>query len=345
MDAERDLNRLRPRRRAFFSIMRRGRARPAPPEEPPRAEPRRPRPTLGLVLGGGAARGLAHIGVLNTLADAGIVPDVIAGTSIGAVVGGCHACGKLEAIETWARRLNRRRLLGLMDVSLAGGLVSGERLARLLVREIGDLDIESLPCTFAAIATELGTGNEVWLTRGGLVPAMRASYALPGVFPPVRIAGRWLVDGALVDPVPVSAARALGARLVIAVNLNTETLGGRGGVVPAFGTDGTEGGEKVRRRQQRASTFRQDRLTRRRLLETQSGVPGLPTVMVEAYSVMQDRISRSRLAGDPPDVLIGPKVGRIGLFDFHRAAETIEAGRIATEAALPDIKAALAALA
>ena len=184
------------------------------------------RPTIGLVLGGGAARGFAHIGVIRTLIAKGFTPDIIAGTSIGAVVGGCYAAGKLDEIEEWARSLTKRRIFGYLDVSFSGsGLISGGRLAEKLFGGLGDIAIESLPVRYAAIATEIGTGHEIWITRGKLVEAMRASYALPGIFPPVNLGGRWLMDGALVNPLPISVARALGARVVIAVNVNADNFG------------------------------------------------------------------------------------------------------------------------
>ena len=193
------------------------------------------RPNIGLALGGGAARGFAHIGVMRTLLAHGIVPDVIVGTSIGAVVGGCYACHQLESLEAWARGLTVRGVLGYLDISLSGvGLIGGGRLAARLLHAIGETAIEELPVRFAAIATELMTGHEIWLSRGRLVDALRASYSLPGLFPPVRIGGRWLVDGALVNPVPVSAARALGARVVIAVHLNSDMFG-RGTIITDHG--------------------------------------------------------------------------------------------------------------
>ena len=196
------------------------------------------RPTIGLALGGGAARGFAHIGVMHALAAHGIVPDVIVGTSIGAVVGGCFAAQQLDTLEQWARSLNVRSVMKYLDINLSGsGLISGNHLAKNLEAGLRDTRIDELPTRFAAIATEFNTGHEIWLTRGRMVEALRASYALPGIFPPVKIGGRWLVDGALVNPVPVSAARALGARLVIAVNLNSD-LFGRGTIiasVPNFG--------------------------------------------------------------------------------------------------------------
>ena len=203
-------------------------------------QPPRRGPSIGLALGGGAARGFAHIGVLRTLVAHGIVPDVIVGTSIGAVVGGCYAAGQLDDLEEWARGLTARGVLGYLDISLSGsGLIGGGQLAARLEETLGDTRIEELPIRFAAIATEVGTGHEIWLTRGRLVDALRASYALPGIFPPVRIGGRWLVDGALVNPVPVSAARALGARLVIAVNLNSD-LFGRGTTIADHGSDDSD---------------------------------------------------------------------------------------------------------
>src|SRR5262249_4942307 len=156
-------------------------------------------------LGGGAARGFAHVGVIRTLLSKGIRPDVICGTSMGAVVGGAHASDRLEAFETWARSLTSpRRVLSYLDLRLPGpGLINGSRLAARLEEAVGRMMIEDLPLRFAAIATEIGTGHEIWLTRGRLADALRASYALPGIFAPVRVGGRWLVDGALTNPLPV----------------------------------------------------------------------------------------------------------------------------------------------
>jgi NTE family protein len=301
------------------------------------------RPTIGLALGGGAARGFAHIGVIRTLAAKGLTPDIITGTSIGAVVGGCFAAGRMDDFETWSRSLTRRSLLSYLDVSFSGsGLLSGTRLVEKLTEGIGDLTIDKLPLRYAAIATEIDTGHEIWLTRGRLVDAMRASYALPGIFPPVRLGERWLVDGALVNPVPVSVARALGARLVIAVNVNTD-LFGRGSTVPDQGAAEPPIEEEVATRSL-FGIFGSERNAKRRILGTATR-PGLSTVMVEAFNVMQDRITRARLAGDPPDLMVNPRVGGIGLFDFHRAADAIGLGAEATERALEGFDEVIAALA
>jgi NTE family protein len=325
------------------AFLRRGRngdrAATATPEAPVAVAP----PTIGLALGGGAARGFAHIGVLRTLAKHGITPDVIVGTSIGAVVGGCHATGQLDEFEEWCATLSVRRVLGYLDVSFSGaGLIGGGRLATRLERALGKTLIEELPIKFAAIATEVKTGHEIWLTRGLLVEALRASYALPGIFPPVLVGGRWLVDGALVNPVPVSAARALGARLVIAINVNADQFD-RGGTIADLGVgiDDLPADEASGRKNGWRGA---EHLLRRRIIGT-PGRPGLPSVMIDAFNVMQDRITRSRLAGDPPDVTINPRLGPFGWFDFHRAPEAVAAGAEATERAMETIQEAVAALA
>jgi NTE family protein len=302
-----------------------------------------PRPAIGLALGGGAARGFAHIGIIRTLIAKGFVPDVIAGTSIGAVAGALYAGGHLDTFEEWARGLTRRNVFGYLDFSLSGsGLIRGDRLAQRLQDQIGDMTIDQLPVRYAAIATEVGSGHEIWLTRGRLVDALRATYALPGIFTPVLIGHRWLVDGALVNPVPVSATRALGARLVIAVNLNADLLG-RGATIASHGSDEDDEDwmEKLRGAGNGLPTAAN--IVRRQLLGT-ADRPGISTVMMEAFNIMQDRITRSRLAGDPPDVIINPGLGRVGWFDFHRAAETIEIGAEAAERVLQPIEEALAAL-
>jgi NTE family protein len=307
-------------------------------------QPAAARPTIGLALGGGAARGFAHIGVMRTLAAHGIVPDVIVGTSIGAVVGGCYAARELDNLEAWARGLNVRSVLSYLDVNFSGsGLIRGGHLSKRMDAHLKDMRIEELPIRFAAIATEFNTGHEIWLTRGRLSEAMRASYSLPGIFPPVLIGGRWLVDGALVNPVPVSAARALGARLVIAVNLNSD-LFGRGTIIASHGSDDAdEAVHSLPKQGGLRSMFSRERSLRRQVLGRR-GRPGIPTVMVEAFNVMQDRITRARLAGDPPDVLISPRLGSVGWFDFHRSSDAIAIGAEAAEKSIEAVTEAITAL-
>lgn len=325
------------------------RRRPSDPDQAGEVAPpllRADRPSIGLALGGGAARGFAHIGVLRTLIAKGLRPDVIAGTSIGAVAGACYAAGHLDAFEHWARRLTRKRMFSYFDFNFAGsGLISGSRIANQISHEFGDMSFDDLTVRFAAIATEIGTGHEIWLTRGRIVDALRASYALPGIFPPVRIGGRWLMDGALVNPVPVSAARALGARLVIGVNLNADLVG-KGTTIHEHGPDETDGLllETARARSGRLNLFGMEGVLRRHFLG-EPGRPGISTVMVDAFNIILDRITRARLAGDPPDITISPRLGRVGLTDFHRAEDAIALGADAAEKALEPVAEVIDALA
>lgn len=296
---------------------------------------------IGLALGSGAARGWAHIGVLRALERAGIRPDIIVGTSIGAVVGSCYAAGALDAVELFARDLTRRRVFGYLDINLSGtGLINGQRLVERLDRHLGDRMIEDLPIRFASVATEVGSGHEVWLSRGKLVEAVRASYALPGVFKPVKIAGRWMFDGALVNPIPITVCRALGARYVIAVNLNFDTCS-RGSVVPHLDAQPPLPDDEI----EPGPVKGKNGVAARRLLQRQifgfggrdEDVPGITTVMVDAFNIVQDRIARSRLAGDPPDAMISPRLSGIGLFDFHRADDLIARGEAAAARVIEDI--------
>jgi len=295
------------------------------------------KPRIGLALGGGAARGLAHIGVIEGLIEAGLEPDIIAGTSIGAVAGACYAAGKLDDLHSLARGLTVRKLIRYLDINLAGSsLMTGNRLEKTLDSHLNGILIEALPKKFVAIATELGTGQEIWLTRGSLCAALRASYALPGIFKPVRIGGRWLMDGALVNPVPVSAARALGADFVIGITLHSghyvrNTL---------FPVEAEAKFDIVEPRSRLEEKSRKNRLglVRRQIFGKRDGAPGIPRVMLEAFNITQNRIARSRLAGDPPDATIQVHLDGIGLFDFHKAEIAIEQGRMAARRFLSSLK-------
>lgn len=302
--------------------------------------------TIGLALGSGVAKGWAHIGVLRALEREGIQPDIVCGTSIGAVVGGGYVAGKLDHVEAWARAMTQRRLFRFLDFGVGtGGLLQGSKLASELQNELGDLEIQHLGRRFLAVTTELATGHEIWLRQGNMVEAMRASYALPGIFAPVKVEGRWLIDGALVNPVPVSTCRAFGARLVIAVNLNSDIFG-MGTVRKGDRLESEEelDAENASARSLLAGARMSNRLALRQLLGTSKGAPGLSTVMFGAFNIVQDRLARSRLAGDPPDVLVTPQVSHIGLLDFHRAQESIKLGELAMRQAMPMIHEALKVL-
>jgi NTE family protein len=310
------------------------------------------RPVIGLALGGGAARGFAHIGIVRTLIAHGIVPNVVVGTSIGAVVGGAYAAGHLDTLEEWARSLQPRNILGYLDIRLNGsGLIGGAKLAAQLEAAMGQTLIEALPLKFATVATEVRTGHEIWLTHGRMVDAMRASYALPGIFSPVMVGDRWLVDGALVNPVPVSAARALGAEIVIAANLSSDVFAhsttiyshGPSAEVTVAVTPETET-EPAPPKRGFGKFFSPERTMKREFFGS-SARPGISSVMVDAFNIMQDRITRARLAGDPPDLLISPRVGQIGWFDFHRADDLIAHGARSAERAIESIQEAIHMLA
>jgi NTE family protein len=315
-------------------------------DDPEGGGPKRRRPTVGVVLGAGAARGWSHIGALQELIAMGVSPDIVVGASAGAVVGGCFAAGRLAQIETFARSLTKRRVFSLMDVSFSGGgLIAGNRLRARLEQSLGAINIEDLPIRFASVATEVGTGHEIWLKRGPLVAAMRASYALPGIFEPVRWGGRWLMDGALVNPVPVNIARALGADKVIAVNISADVLT-RGTAIQdlpplAEETASQHGADMEASGRQglgMLSGLRRGAWLFRRFSAGNGGSPGIGSVMADAFNITQDRIMRSRLAGDPPDVLISARTNKIGLFEFHRADELIALGREAARKAIDEIR-------
>lgn len=289
------------------------------------------RPRIGVALGGGSARGWAHIGALMALEEAGIRPDVIAGTSIGALVGAVHAGGQLPAFEEWVRTLTRRDVMSLMDFQFGSGMLKGVRLMDFLRNRFSNADIEELAIPFGATATALETGAEVWLRSGSTIDAVRASIALPALFTPVHHEGRLLVDGGLVNPVPVSLARAMEAEIVIAVDLASGLVGRN--LRPSEVQPVEQGGhEWLRRLQASVSSL---------LPSSAPAAPALPSllaVMSASIDIMQVRITRSRMAGDPPEVLLRPQVADIGLLDFHRATEAIEAGRRAVEVDLPSLQ-------
>jgi NTE family protein len=294
---------------------------------------------IGLALGSGAARGWAHVGVIRALEEAGVRPEVVCGTSSGAVVGGLYAAGRLDAFERWARQLDRRKVLSLFDFSLRGGLIKARRLLDVLGEDLGDPRIEALPLRFGAVATDLASGREIWLREGSLMDALRASIALPGVVTPAELGGRWLVDGGLVNAVPISLCRALGADSVIAVDLNTTLLRRRFKQPPAFAAPPeSEAEEEAQPGSVRAML--QDFLTdvRGRMgggdAEGRPSPPSLFDVIASSINIMQVRVTRSRMAGDPPELLITPNLAHLPLLAFDRVAEGIEEGRRAAHRAL-----------
>lgn len=290
------------------------------------ARPRKPK--LGLALGSGSARGWAHIGVIRALEEAGIRPDVLCGCSIGALVGAAYADGDLAALETWVTGLTWQDVVGLLDVSFAGGLLKGDKLMGFFEKHFVDKDIAALPLPFGCVATDLATGREIWLRDGSVAAAVRASIALPGLLAPISRDGQLLVDGGLVNPVPVSLCRALGADVVIAVDLGSDIVGR----ALRHTSDAAQGRDAGWAERLRASLG---------LKRNGEALPSLATVLATSINIMQARIARSRLAGEPADALVAPRLAHLGLMDFHRGGEAIAEGAAAVKRMLPAIEFAL----
>ena len=293
-------------------------------------------PKIGLALGSGASRGWSHIGVIKALLREGIEPDIVCGTSVGAIVGGAYVAGNLEILEHWVLSSTRNDVLRFFNVNLSqSGFVDSKRLNWFLHSYIAATDqrIEDMPKKFGAVSTNLDTGREVWFKEGGLADAVRASMALPGLFPAVRNDRRWLVDGGLVNPVPVTTCRALGADVVIAVNLNSGIIGkhnnGRQEAVPTK-NNGVLSKVKKHAREYSNSIFPNR--------NEKDQVPGLFYAIANSINIVQDRITRSRLAGDPTDVLLSPRLAHIGMLEFYRAAEAIKEGEGCVQKALEEIR-------
>jgi NTE family protein len=290
-------------------------------------------PRIGLALGGGAARGWAHIGVVRALEAAGISPQVVCGTSIGALVGAAYAAGRIENLEAWVRGLDWPAVSALMDWRMGGGLMQGQKLVDFFRSQFEDPGIEHLAKRFGCVATELTTGREVWLREGPVIAAVRASIALPGVLTPVVSEGRLLVDGGLVDPVPVSLCRALGADVVIAVDLNWDLIGRRAKV-----TEIADAAVDPARNRLVDALF--GRFRERSLDAAQ--MPSLVDVLLTSLNIMQVRITQSRLAGEPADVLVRPRLAGIVAMDFHRGPSAIAEGERAAGLAIAQLRELLA---
>ena len=291
------------------------------------------RPRIGLALGGGGARGWAHIGVLNALDEHGLKPDIVCGTSIGALVGGIYAAGKVRELGEWVGGLGRRDVISLVDFMIGGGGVIGlRRLMRLYREHLGEPRIEDLDIAFAAVATDLEAWSEVWLRSGSLLSAIRASIAIPGIFTPVHLDGRWLMDGGVVNPVPVSLCRALGADLVIAVDLQVgPAMNGAEGIQP-----GAAGAGVVH---QRPESHRGTAATTEAEIEAESkAAPAMSQVIIAALEIMQYRIGRSRLAGDPPDLVLTPRVSHVHPLAFAGGQPVIDEGYDTVQRMLPALR-------
>ncbi|MFM2483631.1 patatin-like phospholipase RssA [Celerinatantimonas yamalensis] len=294
-------------------------------------------PRLGVALGSGAAKGWSHIGVLLELKKLGITPHYVAGCSIGAYVGAAYANDHLEELEQWVRTLTNWQVFKLLDLGLRqGGLLSGKKVFSMTEALLGARRVEASRIPFAAVATELYTGREVWLKRGNMRRAVRASCGMPGLFSPIRWHGQWLIDGAVSNPVPVSLCRAMGASHVIAIDLQANRFNHHRAVYPPLLLEAqrmpsvdTRADTMFSRMMGVGQGYIQSVIGRLGKHKRQQGPiqPNMMAVMSGALDILEDKLKRARMAGDPPEVIITPRVEDIGLMEFFRAEEAIEAGR------------------
>lgn len=276
-------------------------------------------PLIGLALGSGAARGWGHIGVLRVLEREGISPTIVCGTSIGALVGAAYAAGQLERMHTWVNTLNWKEVIGLIDLKMGGGLIKGDKLVDFFNKQFHDEGIARLEKKFACVATDLASGEEVWLREGKVSDAVRASIALPGLFTPQMRDGRLLVDGGLVNPIPISLCRAMGAQIVIAVDLNWNLVGRRNRIT----------GKVVSHWNPLMAMISSD-------------FPSMLDVIATSLNIMQIQISNARSTHEPADIMIRPELCDIAAMDFHRGALAIKAGEQAAQDMLPNIHSLIA---
>lgn len=291
--------------------------------------------SIGLALGSGSARGWSHIGVIRELAELGITPDIICGTSVGALVGASYVSDNIDKLEEWACSLTKFEAVKFIDINLSmTGFVNVEKFHQFLNEYVADDEamIQSYAKKYAAVATELATGREVWLSSGSIVQAVWSSISMPSLFPAIKLDNRWLVDGGLVNPVPISVCRALGADIVIAVNLNSDIIGRRQRRV-SYRSDkpnnGVTGKLTELAREYSGSFFANS--------TANDHPPGLLEAIADSINITQERITRSRMAGDPADIVISPRLAEIGLLELYRAEEAIAEGRRCVRRKAPEI--------
>ncbi len=287
------------------------------------------RPTIGLALGSGSARGWSHIGVIRALEALGVEIDIIAGCSIGAFVGAAYASQQFDPLEQWVRNLTWKDIVRLLDFTLiGGGFVQGEKLFQFIHMQTHTADIEHLPKKFGCVATALNSGNEIWFQSGSLSAAVRASIALPGLLTPSKVNNQWFVDGGLTNPVPVSLCRAMGADIVIAVNLNGDIVG-KHNHSPDTTMPSPRSEEAFLSRlthQLKASFYEHKELLLKQLLGTEDNTPSLFEVLSTSINIMQQQITQSRLKDDPPDILLEPQLAHLALMEFDQADQAITEG-------------------
>ena len=293
--------------------------------------------TFGVALGSGSARGFAHIGVLKALQEMGIYPQVISGCSVGAFVGGAYISNNFESLEKWVCQLNWKEVFNFFDFNFSGGgIIMGERFSRFMADYLGEKNIQDFDIRFGAVSTELTTGREVWFQEGLLHDAVRASMSLPGLFAPVRINKQMLADGGIVNPVPVSVCRAMGARTVLAVNLNNDVIGkhfvNKPRTIPIKWSaeisepEDNELQNPLKQRLIKGLKQSMNAVFSNRYEQKIKKTPSMFDILASSVNIMQDRITRSRIAIDPPDIMLEPCLSHVGWLEYYRASECIQEG-------------------
>ncbi len=302
-------------------------------------------PTIGLALGSGSARGMSHIGVIRALQDMGINPDVVAGCSVGSLVGASYATSNLSKLEDWALSMTESKIRNFLSINInAAGFVNSKRLQRLFENSIGieSLMFKDMDLKFGAVATNLSSGKEVWLTKGSVHDALWSSMAFPGLFPPVLHNKKWLVDGGLVNPVPVSLCRAMGADVVIAVNLNADIINS----YEIFDDPASDEGDndQMTEPEDEPTFWEKTKSGLQKAFDmvsadgSQVKEPKGLDVISNSIHIMSSHLTKSRLAGEPPDVLLQPRLTDVGLLQIYKAKETIAEGRACVERMQDEIK-------
>ncbi|MEA2039091.1 MAG: patatin-like phospholipase family protein [Thermodesulfobacteriota bacterium] len=298
-----------------------------------------PQGKVGIALGSGSSKGWAHIGAIKALTEAGIHIDYIAGTSIGAVVGAAYASGKIAILEDVVLQLDWKQIVYLLDVVFPkSGMIDGNKIAEFIRSQVGAKLIEELPLPFAAVSTDLATGREVVIKEGDIIEAVRASISVPGIFTPISKEDMILLDGGLVNPVPVSVVRNMGADFVIAVDLNHDIVSKKGigkssipGSVscPAETEDGrnSEKGNRILRAlNARFKPIDFSDFSIKKHWMSKDPIPNIFEVLLSSINIMEAQITATRLKTDPPDILIQPPLGHIRFLEFNRAGEAIASG-------------------
>ncbi|MCK5507319.1 MAG: patatin-like phospholipase family protein [Desulfobacterales bacterium] len=305
---------------------------------------------IGLALGTGSARGWAHIGVIKALNEANIKVDYVAGVSIGAVVGAVYAAGNINALEDVALQLNWKQILSFIDIVFPkSGLIDGNKIADFIRMYIKAKNIEDLPLPFCAVSTDLATGKEIIIKKGDIVEAVRASISTPGIFTPVIKDNMTLIDGGIVNSVPVSVVRKMGADIVIAVDLTHDIISNRGiGKIQTVSPESMQMVETSDSRPIKKQTFLTSLNTKIRSIDMSAlthikqwmkinTLPNIFEILLGSLYIMEAQITSIQLQSDPPDLLIQPKLGHLRYLEFHRAQEAILEGYEATKSSLKNL--------